>query len=354
MTWTHGTSTEPRRPATTPRLQVVGTAVVALFVEGTLLLAAARGVSLWMLAAGHATVFLALGAWAARPDRRATRSAALLWIATAAFGPLGPAGVLLTLALERYHARRSTPLDEWHAMLFPPSRTDENAELWRRIGQRASDIPTDQEVTPFLDVLAFGSIAQRQAAIAIIAQQFQPAFAPALHAALRDPHNVIRVQAATAIAKLENEFLAETLRLETAAHASPDDANRRLALAIHYDNQAFAGLLDVTREQDCRERATSGYLQYLHAHPDDHAVRFRLARLQHRRGLWQEAESQFRQLVEAGYAQAYGWLLESLFAQNRWPELRQAARDLGVPANAVTVPEMAAAINLWAGGEVKP
>lgn len=343
-----------RHPDASPRVDRGGAAVVAtmtLLAESALLVVVARTDSLLTLLAGHVLVLAVVGLWAFQPARRATRYAVLLWIAVAAFGPLGAAGVLLAMGLHWHYARRTTGIDEWHAMLFPPTIADEQADLWRRIGQRASDLSGDQPVTPFLDVLAFGSVPQRQSVIAIIVQQFHPAFAPALKAALRDEHNVIRVQAATAIARLENEFLERTMTLDAAVREAPHSAAATLALATHYDDQAFAGLLDATREQDCRVRAAGGYARYLEQHPDDNAARFRLARLQQRRGLWREAEQLFRQLTEAGHPGARQWFMETLFVQERYGELRTVATQHAEVADDGQAPEIAETLALWAGSE---
>ncbi|MGE0590978.1 MAG: hypothetical protein AB7G23_03365 [Vicinamibacterales bacterium] len=335
------------------------------------------------VAAGYVLLVALTGWWARMPVRRRDRHALLLWLATAAFGPFGAAGLMLAMFVERHHAGHATSLEAWHAMLFPPSHVDEEAELWRRIGQRASDRPDAQPVTPFLDVLAFGTVPQRQAVVAIIAQQFRPAFAGALKTALRDEANVVRVQAATAIARLEHEFLERTLRLEQAARDSaeasrtgadagtdsgvtarteaagaasggPDgraDARATLALASHYDDYAFTGLLDPAREEDCRVRAANGYQAYLAQVPDDRVVAFRLARLQLRRGLPEDAEHRFRELAEAGEPAAAEWQLEALFVMGRYADLRRAAARHAVGPGLGT-PEAQDALALWTGREV--
>ncbi|HQZ37478.1 MAG TPA: hypothetical protein PLH72_00460 [Vicinamibacterales bacterium] len=332
-------------------LYTMAVAGVALSAEVALLIGATRGAAPVSLMAGHGAVLAAVGAWAFRPARRRARYPLLLWIATASFGPFGPAGVLLARALEWRYARQATDVEEWHAMLFPPTHVDENAELWRRIGQRASDRPAEQHVTPFLDVLSFGSISQRQSVVAIIAQQFNPAFAPALRAALCDQHNVIRVQAATAIAKIENEFLERSIRLEKATREAPDDPAAVLALANHCDDQAFAGLLDGTREEECRVKAAAGYRRFLESRPVDGTVRFRLARLQQRRGRWHEAEPLFRQLVTAGHPGADHWLMENLFAQGRYGEVRALVAAHSAAPDTGLLPEVAATVALWKGRE---
>lgn len=315
--------------------------------ETLLVMSLASGGGAAVVAPGHALVVVALGLWARRQPT--ARPGMLLWVATACFGPFGPAGTLFALGLERHYAARATSVEQWHAMLFPPSPAAADADLWRRVGQRAGDQVGESHVTPFLDVLAFGSIAQRQAVIALIARQFHPAFAPALRAALRDEHNVVRVQAATAIARIEEEFLDETRRLEDAIHARPDDAGAVLALARHHDAQAFAGLFDATREDQCRIAAASGYQQYLQEHPDDHAVRFELARLQQRRGQWDDAERLLRPLAALDHPSARLWLMENLFAQRRFADLRAVVAEGRGGTGDAAVPEVAATLRMWAG-----
>jgi hypothetical protein len=302
--------------------------------------------------AAHLAVAVTTAFGVLRSPWRSDRHIVLLVLATCAFGPLGPAGVLLEMALERYHARSAQSLAEWHEALFPPLGHDGQRELWRRIGQRATDRGNDPRVTPFLDVLSFGSVSQRQAVVAIIAQQFRPAFAAALKAALRDEHNVIRVQAATVIARLEQEFLDRTFELESAVKAAPRDPDAILALAKHSDEQAFAGLFDATREAACRAQAVDGYSRYLELRPDDRAVDLQLARLQLRRGLFDQAEPRLRRLAEAGHDSARLWLMETLFAQRRYRDLRDVASGYGATAMEALPLEAAGAIELWTGAEV--
>jgi len=340
-------------PSTRLAVRTALLAVVLLIVETALLrMAFARGWSAPAIVGLHLAMLAPISVWILRSSWRSDRHAVLLLVSTGAFGPLGAAGVLLAMALEWYHARRATSIEQWHEMLFPPLGVDTQGELWRRIGQRASDRAGDPHVTPFLDVLSFGSVQQRQAVVAIIAQHFRPAFAAALKAALRDEHNVIRVQAATVIARLEQEFLERTLELEAAVQRTPDDPDAILALASQCDEQAFAGLLDATREEACRAEAVEGYIRYLELQPDDQAVDLRLARLQFRRGSFAEAEPRLRRLADAGHASARLWLMETLYAQRRFLDLRSVATRFGDPSAAVLPVEASAAIELWAGGEV--
>jgi hypothetical protein len=329
----------------------IAIAAGATVVEGALL-ALSAPVTLGATLAWHVAVVAAAGVWLWRPEYRVTSHGILLLISIAAFGPLGSAGMLLALALERYHARRATSIDEWHAMLYPSAERDEHAALWRRIGQRGHDQSIEPGVTPFLDILTFGPVPQRQAAVAIMAQQFAPAFAPALRAALRDEHNVVRVQAATAIARLEQQFFERTVALEATVLASGDDPDAVLALASEFDNQAFAGLFDPAREALCRTRAADLFARYLLARPDDRTVEFRLARLLLRLGRPVEAEPRFRHLVECGAGSARLWLMECLFVQGRYAELRQVAAGWDTAGGEdEALLGVRVTVDLWSGSE---
>ena len=337
------TSKDPHAPPP------IWTIVCAALAQAVLCWLAVEGVALLIVLFAHSAICAALAWWQQRSTHDTTRYDLLLLVTTCAFGPFGPTGVLCAALLERYHARHAIDVEQWHAALFPKGEVDANAALWRRIGQRASDRPAEQRVTPFLDVLTFGSVPQRQAIIAIIAQQFDPAFAPALRAALRDEHNVVRVQAATAIARLENQFLERSLELEAAVRQTPDDAEAVLALATHHDNQAFTGLLDSTREKECRVKAVAGYQRYLQQRPDDLSTQFRLARLQLRRGQIAEATPLLQQLAGRGHGTARFWLMESLFAEGRYAELRAVVADTMSAEQANLPPELASTVELWAG-----
>jgi polysaccharide biosynthesis protein PelE len=342
------TNDAPRIP-----VPVAVLAAVMLVADAALLVfGIARAWPVAAVVAAHLTLAGLAGFRLLRSTWGADRYGALLVLTTVALGPLGPAGVLLAMVLERVHARSAVSIEQWHEMLFPPMVADTKGDLWRRIGKRASDRPADPRVTPFQDVLSFGSVQQRQAVVAIIAQQFRPAFAPALKAALRDEHNVVRVQAATVIARLEQEFLDRTFELEAAVQRAPSDPEAILALASHSDDQAFAGLFDATREEHCRARAAEGYERYLELRPDDQSVDLRLARLQLRRGLLDRAEPRLQRLADAGHASARLWLMEVLFAQRRYRDLRAVASRFGAGA-ADTMPlEAAGAIELWADAGV--
>jgi hypothetical protein len=327
---------------------IVLVALALLGVECALAVALVLGVDPLAVVGAHAVAALAASGWLLRPAPRRSPYAALLALATAAFGAIGPAGVLVTMVLARRHAPQATDLEVWHATLFPPGADGAREDVWRRVGERARDRARARDITPFHDILHFGSVQERQATIAVIAQKFDPAFAPMLKAAPSDEHNVVRVQAATAIARLEHQLFEQTLELEAALERAPADPGAMLALAKHNDDQAFAGLFDPAREGRCRIQAAGLYGRYLTACPHDADTELWLARLLLRAGRPFDALPRLRHLVATDHPTAELWEMECLFALGRYDDLRRSARAWRRRANRPVLSEVEATVGFWA------
>ena len=99
-------------------------------------------------------------------------------------------------------------------------------------------------------------------------ERFDASFSPAFNKALNDRSNTIRVQAATAVAKIEKQFMNRLMRITEAAELYPNDIEIKLVMAEHYDDYAFTGILDNERERINRRRALKHYQEYLKECPD--------------------------------------------------------------------------------------
>jgi hypothetical protein len=341
-------------PAVAVTWPVVAWFALAAGVEGMLTVLLWRGMlDAWVLFILHLAVCVvaAAVAWGV-PALRADRSIALAVVVMTGTGVLGVVGAALSLIVTWLLRHQHHTIEEWYTQLFPKFAPDAHAALWRRVGQRASDRRQPLEVIPFLDLLQHGSIPQKQSVISLISTAFRPAFAPALRAALTDSQNVIRVQAATAIARLENQFLEDTLRLEARLKSDTAGLAAVTALAQHYDDYAFTGLLDAGREADCRDKALALYERARALAPDDGFIATRLGRLLLRLGRYEEAEASLR--VATSKADSHEprlWLMECYFRQRRYGDLRRVAgevRDGGT--NIATWPvEVAPTLRLWMG-----
>jgi tetratricopeptide (TPR) repeat protein len=275
----------------------------------------------------------------------------ILISATAALGPFGPAAALFTMALSRWLMRHATPFEEWYRTLFPEFADDAGADLARRAASAMVDSPTS--LAPFAEVLAFGSLHQKQALIALMNQSFRPAFGPILKRALTDENNGVRVQAATVMNRIENMMHAQTIELTARLEREPGDPEALLALARHYDGHLYSRILDTRREEEIRERALETWHRYLALKPDDIDSRIAAGRLQLRSGLFEDAACSLRKVIDAGAAppQADLWYMESLYRLGRYPELRAYAHapENNPDEDTTFSPAAREAVLLWAG-----
>ena len=313
------------------------------------------GVACWWLLvpegggplAAHLAITAALAVWCRRL-RSDVRIPMLLTASTAALGPIGAAGTLFTMLLTRWYSRRAIPFDEWYQSLFPDTPRDEGDELAERVARAEPAQPG--ALTPFIDILAFGSFHEKQALIALINQQFRPAFGPILKRALTDGNNAIRVQAATAMNKLENTMLARTLELSRQVEDAPGDVEALLRLARHYDACLYSGTLDRQREEELRERTLDAFRRYLRDQPGDRDSWLAAGRLLLRGKRYDEAAAWLEPGVAAS-PQASLWYLESLYHLGRYDQLRDLARALHPGTEADVSPAALETLRLWESPE---
>lgn len=275
-------------------------------------------------AALHLLLCGLVGLWVRSRARRGRdlRLAGLLLVTLVPLGPLGAACTLVTAALLALFSRYATGFQDWYLSLFPESETGPAQELYELIvsGRENAHLVAGES---FTDMMWMGTPQQKQAVIALVARHFRPAFTPALKAGLADADPSVRVQAATATARVEHEFNERWLSLDHAAGAHPDDAGTLAALSRHLDDYAFCGLLDSNREAEIREKALDGYRRSLELAPDDDGIRLDLGRLLLRCGLAAEAAARLEPLIDrTSDSRILFWYAESLFRLGRFGDLR--------------------------------
>lgn len=303
--------------------------------------------------AAHLSILVALGFWIRWRARRGhdLRLAGLLMVTTPVLGPMGPFCTLVTAALHALFRRYATGFQEWYLSLFPESEVEPAQELYELIvsGRETAHLAAGES---FTDIMSVGSPTQKQAVIALVARHFRPAFTPALKAGLADADPSVRVQAATATARVEHEFNERWLTLDAAVHSNPDDVPTRHALARHLDDYAFCGLLDTNREAEIREKALDGYRRSLDLAPDDDEIRHDLGRLLLRCGHAQDAATTLEPLVDrATDRRILYWFAESLFRLGRFEDLRALpARRPDLLGRAEELPDTVRDVfALWSG-----
>jgi polysaccharide biosynthesis protein PelE len=198
----------------------------------------------------------------------------------------------------------------------------------------------------FRDILALGSFLDKQAALAILTRRFTPPLAPALRLALNDPDAAIRVQAATAAARIEDLFLAGLAQYAARVAERPDDPDCRLALARHLLGHAEAGLCPPERAAADLEQALSHLRQAVALAPLRRDIRLAIAKVQLRRRDPREATRHLESLMEPLSADEILTYGEALHQISGWAELRRLFRSARVRTDLpVQLGRMAA---LWA------
>lgn len=362
-------TTEERRQAAMPGPMVEG---AARAIEFALLGLAALVGEIWIYAQllaerwvfaewllGHAAVAAALALWCALRRREGTgrRMAVLLLLSVAFLGPFGAPGALLTALAHRWFRRQATPFEEWYKALFPAPEHKPARDLYDMIAS-GRDLSNESGVASFTDVLAMGTTEQKRATITLMTRFFRPAFAPALKRALDDHEPAIRVQAATAVAEIEHSFQERAQKLAAGVSEDPKNPACHLAMAQHFDDYAFSGLLDAEREMDNRGLALDAYLRCLDLDPENLEARASVGRILLRKGEYHEAATVLGDAVVSGQATPamLDFYLEALFRLGDYGRMRELLRRKGgeILKDPRRTPELKLAIGLWAGQGAGP
>lgn len=275
----------------------------------------------------------------------------VLCVGSAGASFFGALGVLLSSLMTILYNHFALPFSEWYKAIYPDFSNSYEQELYDRITSGKDETTASYSVISFTDVMNLGTEAEKRRAITRMTDQFHPMFAPAFKQALQDESNTIRVQAASSIVKIENQFSKVLQQVEKLEQKSDKDAKLKLGLARYYDGFAFTGLLDENREAENRKLALLKYKQYLDLRPSDIEARIEAGRVLLRADQPNQAAQLFQDCIKAGYeneAVKY-WLLEAYFHAGRYEELRRAAPEMLNDSKSLKDirPRLSQAVGFW-------
>ena len=277
----------------------------------------------------------------------------LIALATLSLGPLGNAGVLLMLVIYFLLGKRSQDFMDWYVALFHEENKTSAQDLFERLETGRARNKDSEAIVSFADFLTFGTPEQKQAILTLLAKNFRPAFGPVLLQAINDEDATIRVMAATAAAHVENDFLEKSLALKKQSEEKPNDFNAQMALAYLLDDYGFTGLLDPDRERENRTSAVAIYRRCTELEPHDARPWFAMGRLSLRGGDNTQAIAYFRQALSLGKSQTdvAVWLIEALFKEKRFGELRQLVGELDYDLDSLAAlnENVKRVVHLWRG-----
>ena len=152
-----------------------------------------------------------------------TRFARLAFVATAVMSVVGSIGTLFTLILSVFYLRFRTSFEEWYQSIFPRPELSGPEQIAEEIEIGRDEHPVDYTVMSFMDVMEIGSEQQKRDALSKMTASFSPVFSKSFKRALSDDSSAIRVQAATAITRIENKFHDRLLKIENLYRDHPNN-----------------------------------------------------------------------------------------------------------------------------------
>jgi polysaccharide biosynthesis protein PelE len=313
--------------------------------------------SLVVAAIIHIVLFLiaALITWSFARLARDIRYGYVLSIASLGAGVFGAFGMVISCVASLYYNMVSLPFLHWYQTIFPRDIVSREEEIYDLIETGKDEGAKIYNVVPFIDVITLGTESQKRRALSRMTDQFSPTFAPAYKKALQDDSNAIRVQAASSIGKIENQFTSMLMKIEKLEDKYPDDMRIKLGLARYYDSYAFTGLLDSSREEENRIKALEKYREYLEGRPEDIEARIEAGRLLLRSGEHEQVLQLFNDCIEAGYGNdtLKLWMVEAMFEAGRYKDLRRIAPECASMMEEIKTvqPRLVNAIEYWGASD---
>lgn len=182
--------------------------------------------------------------------------AALILLLVAAAGPAGALAAAFMLAFSGRAGAGPQVLDRWYRRLASAGGVDPAIAMHDRVV--AGRVLRLDAPPPglFSDIIANGTLSERQSALGLIARHFHPDYSPALEAALRSPEPVVRVQAAAVVARVRADLklkIASLMAMESQTGAPVQTV--RLETATQLSLFSSCSLIDETERAVCRVQA---------------------------------------------------------------------------------------------------
>jgi hypothetical protein len=316
----------------------------------------AGGSALGWAAALHLGALIGLVFWirARRRQHVDIRMHVLLALMGATLGVIGVLGVLWCLLFVFLMAKNSKTFESWYRELVRDPRTAPLQRLLDDIASGREETACTTQIVNYHAVLAHGSHEERQGVMSHVARHFQPSFMPLIEEALRHRDASLRVQAATAIEKLQAAFTRSWLKLQASAQRHSQDFETHLRLAAHLDAYADSRLLEPAREAQLRERAVKAFRHCLALQPGNAEARRGLIQALVKTGLTAEAIVQLSEIPQhERTAEEWTCYASCLFDLGRYADLRELANVMS-DHSAEMSQELRSALALWTTAAAPP
>jgi tetratricopeptide (TPR) repeat protein len=281
--------------------------------------------SLYILATVHAVIVAVVAGITfiiSRVGKDITYSLLLL-IFTAFTGPIGSALIFFSIILYVFYSRDSISFADWLKSIFPDEGLTREQKVFEEIEIRGESFVDLTDISNYGDIMAIGTEKQKRRALTNILQYYRPRFGLLLKKALYDPSNAIRVQAATAMAKLQKHYTDPIISKERFIRQTknPD----LIPLAKAYDDYLNSGIITNERKQEITQKAIEVYQAHLKKHPEDKASQFLLGEKFLDEGNFLRAERLLEDCVKLDKInpRIFSWYIQSLYYQKKYTKIRK-------------------------------
>lgn len=246
---------------------------------------------------------------------------------------LGPFGALVALLFSLYYPyriRHGKTFMEWYEGLFPTEYFEEKFPIYERLMAEQEDYSSKSHMVPFMVVMSSGNEEEKTEAINKILLYYRPSFTPALVLGLNDKNPIIRVRAATAVARLQQEALERREALEERLKRNPQDEEALIALARNEEDYSQTAFVNDAEKEEMLQKSIALFRKYLAINPSARKERVRLAWLLFLVKDFSESRKEIEEVIRTGGIDGINTLkvyLKLLFQQGDFEKIRQLAKE---------------------------
>lgn len=271
------------------------------------------------------------------------------------FGALGPLYILGAIFLYLIFGYFTDLPSSYKDLFKIAGKYDLVQTIYERLTYGQDTYNPDKLPTIFLDILVYGTVKQKRIAIDRILRHFRPEFSHSLYKALNDSSNSIRVLAASAVNRLDSQYMQQNHAFEKKYLSNPTDEKYLLNYAFQCESFSRLVFIDDERRQKMRNKAIELFEKYLKQKPTDQQVAVLLAKLYDIRKDYERSASCLEPFIknpDKATEEVYRWYFSALFQLKRYDEIRMLSKneELRLRGRSVEYDKIVDQILLWRSG----
>ena len=250
---------------------------------------------------------------------------------------LGPLGCFIAIVSNTfnlvYSRKMKVNFSDWlFSYLYAADpREQESDRIYNRIMAGQEIFADSIDTEPLLDIMGFGSLEQKQAALVKAVKYFRPQLMmPVLHMGLNDPNNVIRVQAAAGLANIQDNFQKKYTFYERKVIEKTESPEELVAFAKLCEEYSVSQLLDSERKASVIRESIKLYERCITLVPGNIDLKISLIRMliiNRKNDQAYNLMTETLPLVKKPSPAVAHALMELLFKMNRFSEMRRFASE---------------------------